>query len=194
MSTNARRLSFALTVIACAPLLVGQNGCNETSETRDRAVVQQQQTVYQEAQPIPTFDFSLERQVAIELYTARNQAVATHSVWRSQTGVIEGDCPSIGFPLPYDVQLTNPLQRAWPSDSAVIAQAEPNGLFTGTGGALGTWVRCVYAVAGRSVTAPVYVESLVTTYPFPVEVDYAANRVSPIAGQVPTVTISAQQP
>jgi len=178
-----------LPVIAVTFLLLGQSGGCETSETRDRRTVEQQQRAYQEAQPIPSFDFSLERQVAIELYQARNQAVATHSVWRSTTGMIEGDCPSIGFPLPWDVQLTNPLQYV--QSGGVIAQAEPNGLFTGMGGALGTWVRCVYDVGGRRVTAPVYIESIVTTYPFPVEVDYDRNRVTPIAGQEPTVTITA---
>lgn len=179
-----------LPMIAVAMLLSGQDGC-DNAETRDRRAVDQQQRAYQEAQPIPSFDFSLERQVAIELYEARNQAVATHSVWRSTTGMIEGDCPSIGFPLPWDVQLTNPLQVAYGGGGAVVAQAEPNGLFTGMGGALGTWVRCVYDVGGRRVTAPVYVESIVTTYPFPVEVDYDRNRVTPVAGQQPTVTITA---
>ncbi len=78
-------------------------GCLDNAETRDAKDVNQQQEQYQISQPLPKFDWSLERQLAIELYEARNTRVATHSVWRSDYGMIEGDCPSIGYPLPYDV-------------------------------------------------------------------------------------------
>jgi len=178
---------FAMSMLLCfcAPLLMAPGGC-DSAEENDRRSVEQQQDVYQAAQPIPHFDFSLEREVAIELYQARNQAVATYSVWRSMSGVIEGDCPSIGYPIPYDSSLTNPLQTAYPGSSgAVIAMAEPNGLFPGQGGAIATWVRCV----SDHGTAPVYVESIVTTYPYPVAVDYEANRVRPVAGARPSVLV-----
>lgn len=183
--------SLLVLVLACAPLMMAQDGC-DNAERRDRQAVDEQQRVYQTAQPLPHFEFSLEREVAIELYQARNQAVATHSVWRSMSGVIEGDCPSIGYPIPYDSSLTNPMQVSPMNSGAVVAQAEPNGLYSGQGGAISTWVRCVSEVNGRRVTAPLYIESIVTTYPYPVEVDYDANRVRPVSGAEPTVTISAR--
>lgn len=183
--------SLLVLVLACTPLMMAQDGC-DNAERRDRQAVDEQQRVYQTAQPLPHFEFSLEREVAIELYQARNQAVATHSVWRSMSGVIEGDCASIGYPIPYDSSLTNPMQVAPMNSGAVIAQAEPNGLYSGQGGAISTWVRCVSEVNGRRVTAPLYIESIVTTYPYPVEVDYDANRVRPVSGAEPTVTISAR--
>lgn len=182
--------SMLIMVLACAPLMMAQDGC-DNAERRDQQFVEQQQREYQIAQPVPHFDYSLERQVAIELYEARNQAVATHSVWRSMSGVIEGDCPSIGYPIPYDSSLTNPMQVSPMNSGAVIAMAEPNGLFPGQGGAIATWVRCVVEVNGRRVTAPVYIESIVTTYPFAVEIDYETNRVRPVGGAEPSVTISA---
>jgi hypothetical protein len=182
--------STLVLMVACAPLLMAQDGCSN-AELRDRQIVDEQQRVYHTAQPVPQFEFSLEREVAIELYQARNQAVATHSVWRSMSGVIEGDCPSIGYPIPYDSSLTNPLQVSM-SSGAVVAMAEPNGLYPGQGGAISTWVRCVTEVNSRRVTAPVYIESIVTTYPYPVEVDYDTNRVRPVGGAEPTVTISAR--
>ena len=73
--------------------------CMESQERRDKEAVQRQQSQYAKRQPIPTFDWSLERHLVTQLYNIRNRKVATHSVWRSDKGMIEGDCPSIGFGL-----------------------------------------------------------------------------------------------
>ena len=54
-------------------------------------------------------------------------------------------CPSIGFAVPTTAQLTSPDQIANPSGSTggygVIAQQEPNGVYTGSSS--GTYVVCV---------------------------------------------------
>jgi hypothetical protein len=163
-------------------------GCLENSESRDTTTVDQQQTQYQAAQPVPHFDWSLERQLAIELYEARNQNVATHTVWRSDYGMIEGDCPSIGYPLPYDVQLTNPLRVVYSSSGAVIEQAEPNGLFSSKSTSA-TWVRCITKVNGEVITSPVYIEGKVTAYAYPIDVNYSTNRVKPIENVMPSVIL-----
>jgi hypothetical protein len=162
-------------------------GCVSGSEAKDRVSVEAQQSHYQKAQPIPKFDYSLERDVAIQLYKARNERVTTWTVWRSDTGIVEGDCPSIGYPIPYDTSLTNPLQRVYSHD-AVIEQAEPNGLFSSKN-SISTWVRCITKVNDKEVEAPVYIESKVTAYPYPVAVDYVMNRVTPVEGREPSVTI-----
>jgi len=138
---------------------------------------------------MPQFDWSLERNVAIQLYTARNEKVATWTVWRSDLGMVEGDCPSIGYPIPYDTSLTNPLQQTTPySSGSVIEQAEPNGLFSSKN-SIATWVRCVVEVNNKTMEAPVYIESKVTAYPFPVKVDYDTNRVTQVKGTKPSVVI-----
>ena len=81
----------------------------QTTESRDAKRVALQQSQYEKAQPIPVFDWSLERHLVIELYRVRNQKAATHSVWRSDYGLLEGDCTSYGYGIPYDISLTNPL-------------------------------------------------------------------------------------
>ena len=139
--------------------------------TSERRQVREQQVQYSIAQPIPKFDWSLERQLIIDLYRLRNEKVSTHAVWRSDYGMIEGDCPSMGFGLPYDTSLTNPLMIY---SGAVIEQAEPNGIYSSKNTAA-TWVMCVGD--GGSIE-PVYVESKVTIYPGPVKVDYESNRVT----------------
>lgn len=174
-----RKILALISIIVGTTLLAGCGA--ETTETRDAERVQQQQGQYEKGQPIPVFDWSLERQLVIELYKVRNQKAATHSVWRSDRGMVEGDCPSYGYGIPYDTSLTNPLvatatapERNFRSDSlTTIEQAEPNGIFASKNTAA-TWVMCL-GEAGN--LEPVYVETKVTVYPGPVIVDYDSNRV-----------------
>ena len=155
-------------------LLVFAVGCNQTQETKDAKAVNQQQSQYAKRQPVPTFDWSLERHLVTQLYQIRNGKVATHSVWRSNYGTIEGDCPSLGYGLPYDTSLTNPLKTiSMFKNSSVVEQAEPNGVFASKNTSA-TWIMCI-GVAGT--VEPMYVESKVTVYPGPVKVNYQMNRV-----------------
>jgi hypothetical protein len=162
----------ALLLLLLTDCLPQQQLPQSFAETR---AVNEQQSVYLEGQPVPAYDFSLERQRVIELYNARMAAVQTWSVWRSASGRIEGDCPSSGYPLPYGVQLTAPEALTYGS---VLPQAEPNGLFTNGITSSATWVMCI---SGKGVS-PVYVETNVTVYPFRVTVDYASDRVIPVEG------------
>lgn len=164
-----------------ALMFLGIIGCdNQSPEYKDSVAVSRQQSQYAKAQPIPVFNWSLERDLAIKLYQVRNMKATTHSVWRSDHGMIEGDCPSLGYGIPYDTSLTNPLQatdigtNGFRHDSfAIIEQAEPNGIFASKNTAA-TWVMCV----GDTGLEPVYVETKVTVYPWEVSVDYEKNRVS----------------
>lgn len=159
-------------------------GCDavSTTETRDAQRVAKQQSQYEKGQPIPAFDWSLERHLVIALYHVRNQKAATHSVWRSDRGLVEGDCPSYGYGMPYDTSLTNPLlatdedQSGFDKSGALtsIEQAEPNGIFASKNTAA-TWVMCL---GEAGAIEPVYVETKVTVYPGPVNVDYDTNRVT----------------
>ncbi len=148
-------------------------GCLENAVRKERRAVERQQDHYMKGQPAPAFNWSLERHLVSELYRVRNKRVATHAVWRSDYGQVEGDCPSMGYGLPYDTSLTNPLQVVYRDSGAVVEQAEPNGIFASKNTAA-TWVMCV-GVGGT--IEPVYVESKVTIYPGPVKVNYSTNRV-----------------
>lgn len=154
-------------------------GCGETQTSKDSEAVEAQQSQYAKRQPIPLFDWSLERHLVTELYRIRNKKVTTHAVWRSDYGIVEGDCPCLGYGVPYDTSLTNPLKGSWNNksmdySSIVVEQAEPNGIFASKNTSA-TWVLCI----GQSgQIEPVYVESKVTIYPGPVLVDYDKNRVT----------------
>jgi len=189
-----KKLQVLLAALLALTFFIGANDCGSSgSEKADKEAVDSQQKHYQKAQPIPRFDYSLERDVAIQLYKARNERVTTWTVWRSDTGIVEGDCPSIGYPIPYDTSLTNPLQgTGYRECRTTIEQAEPNGVFSSKN-SIATWVRCITEVSGKDVEAPVYVESKVTAYPYPVNVDYENNRVTPAQGAKPSVTIEKKK-
>jgi len=159
-------------------------GCyNSTVTDKEAEAVEKQLAMYTTAQPTPSFLWSFERELVIELFKARNKVAVTHTVWRSDYGMIEGDCKSLGYGIPYDVSLTNPLQiqRRYIEDNfgktavtGVVEQQEPNGIFTSKTTSA-TWVLSIDPETGG--IEPIYVESKVTVYPYPVEVDYKNNRV-----------------
>lgn len=173
-----------MAILILSAFCLGVNECGQ--ESKDRETVQMQQSQYAARQPIPIFDWSLERHLVIQLYGIRNKRVITHAVWRGDMSVIEGDCPSIGFGIPFDTSLTNPLQRDG-SNGAVIEQAEPNGLFASKQTSA-TWVMCSDGAAGIE---PIYVEGKVTVYPYPVKVDYDKNRVTKAGAS--SVTLNSKQ-
>lgn len=175
------------TAITASLLLAG---CfPETTADKERKVVEQQQSQYLIAQPVPVYDWSLERHLIIQLYNIRNQRANTHSVWRANYGAIEGDCPSMGYGVPYDTSLTNPWtpeHESYKAGAVAVGQPEPNGIFASTATAA-TWVMCI---GEGGAIEPHYVETKVTVYPYPVTVDYNSNRVTK-SGKT-TVTIRAE--
>lgn len=169
------------------------NGCEPTrsQETRDVIAVERQQSQYAKGQPVPTFNWSLERHLVSQLYQIRNQKVATHAVWRSNYGIIEGDCPCMGFGIPYDTSLTNPLRSTDEdqygfdkSSLTTVEQAEPNGIFASKNTSA-TWVMCT---GEAGLIEPIYIETKVTIYPYPVSVDYVNNTVTKAGAATVTIT------
>ena len=170
-----------------ALVTMGNTECTSgtTSASKETKAVERQQSQYAIGQPVPAFDWSLERHLLIQLYHIRNAKAATHSVWRSDRGWVEGDCPSYGYGMPYDTSLTNPLvatdidmqgeEHSYQGGAlASVEQPEPNGIFASKNTAA-TWVMCLGQVGNIE---PVYVETKVTVYPGPVKVDYETNRVT----------------
>jgi len=171
----------ALTFSACT----GQSASNKEAEA-----VERQQAQFANGQPVPASTWSLERDLLIKLYNLRNERVSTHSVWRSDYGMIEGECQSMGYGLPYDTSLTNPLMLSAKKVSTtvgwtngVVGQAEPNGIFASTNTSA-TWVMCIGAAG---TLQPHYVESKVTVYPYLVKVNFETNRVTRVGKKSVTI-------
>lgn len=171
-------------------------GCmdDDNISTKESKKVAQQQDQFSKGQPVPGFDWSFERDLIIQLYILRNEKVATHTVWRSDYGLIEGDTPSIGYGIPYDTSLTNPLMTTDEdpegfdhSSLVAIEQPEPNGIFPSKN-TTATWVMSVDKETGQIL--PIYIETKVTVYPYPVRVDYEANRVYKTGKATTTININ----
>jgi hypothetical protein len=163
-------IAFAVTAV----LLMGSSGCGDNSSSnnirkQEQSVVARQQSQYAKAQPIPFFDWSVDKDTLTQIYRLRNNANTTYSVVTTQgTGHVQWVCPSRGYPIPADTQLTNPEQAIGRGDTGLvnIPQAEPNGLYSSTN-TDGTWVLCVRLDGS---VAPVYTEQKVTAFSFEVDV------------------------
>ena len=182
-------------LLAAPLLLANQGGCDGSPQkVSAQAMEQHSQNLQMEQflrnQPVPSIDFSLERHILIQLYVARQKATNTFSVVQSAyTGKVLWSCPSIGFPIPYATQLTNPNQVQWKGGmheyaSAVLAQQEPNGLFS-PASADGTWVPCVDE---RGKITPVYEEKKVTVFLRPME--EKDGKLVPVPNTAPSLSIN----
>ena len=174
------RKALILSILSVA--LVAACGPNNTQ--LEKQAVNNQQDQLLKLYPVPFFDTSLERGIVIQLYAIRNQARNTHAVVTSQgTGTVLWDCPSIGYPIPYDVQLTNPVKDG--GGGTVIEQPEPNGLYSSKNSDA-TWVLCA---ADDGTVTQLYTEQKVNTFPFPVSVDYTTGRIVRAGAAAVTVDI-----
>lgn len=128
-------------------------------------------------QPIPDLGgYSFERQVVIETYLARNNTVSTYAYMITMDGKMLEICASIGYPIPYSTQLTNPQVLTWQTTSinGVVANPEPNGLYP-PDNAAATLVQCVNEDGSVS---PVYIEWYVLAFPYRIKSDYQLERIS----------------
>ncbi len=157
-----KTFNIAMLFISSLIFMGGLIGCSD-SERHDRNIVNKQQEVYQTVQPVHIYDYSIPRDVYQQIYDmTTTQALATYTVIETVTGVIKYHGPSIGFPIPADVQITNGLQPSG-STGVAVEQAEPNGLFSSKN-TDATWILFVDLKTG--IVYPVYSEHKTTCWPF----------------------------
>lgn len=177
-------------------MALGADSCaSQNANSSEADKVNQQQDVYAKDQPVPFFNFSEERDVLNQIYKARMGAVNTYSVAYSFGRPIWA-CPSIGYPIPYTTQLTNPQAVSHDTGASwgvVLPQAEPNGLYTGT--TTSTWVLCVRKLAGGGTEVdPVYVEQEVIAFSYPVNVDFSTGQITDPGNPGVSITIRTTKP
>ena len=166
-------------IIALLAVGLGLVACHgePSADAKDTQTVEEQQSIYAQSQPVPVFKWSQDRDNLIQIYRQKaTESRNTYTVVRSYgTGEIMWHCASVGFPLPADTQLTNPvkLDGRWITASAnghfsdgTIEQAEPNGLYTSKN-TDGTYVLCV---DDQGVISPQYTEEKVEAFTRPIKV------------------------
>lgn len=161
----------AIILLAGVVLTLAACGITNQSLTQDQNQTNSQLQTYQKVQPVPFYNWSEQRNTLIQIYNAKNEARNTWAVVESMTGVALWSCPSVGFPIPADTQLTNPDQIAATQMgstyySGVVSQMEPDGLYSSTA-TDATYVLCVRP---NGQIVPIYTEQKVSMFPFEVSV------------------------
>ena len=153
---------------------MSMSGCGEPKASSDDIQHAQQETILREASQqtgMPAMKNFREKKIMKEIIEKRDQSgYTTYTYVKSE---INNDykllCKSIGYPIPYATQYTNPkkIEERTGTGYAILPQADPNGLFS-PAAAEGSWVMCINKRDSKDVQ-PVYVEPRIITSPFPLD-------------------------
>lgn len=164
-------IGLAATLGLCA-FDADPSGCDDKST--DQQIAAKQEAIQQRASDqvgLPNIVNYTELRRAKRIYELRDQArVATFSYTQDMNGHYHKVCDSIGYPLPYATQFSNPnhiVSFASGHAANILPQSEPNGLFMPSSAA-GTWVECINPKNPNQIGV-VYVEQDVTASPWPLE-------------------------
>jgi len=106
-------------------------------------------------------NFTEKKNMKMILEMRDNQGLRTYTYMRDMNGNLHKLCDSIGYPLPYATQYTNPQQLHTSQYGNVsYPMADPNGLYSPSS-AEGTYVMCLNPES-KAIT-PVYVEERLIT-------------------------------
>ena len=109
-------------------------------------------------------NFTEKKNMKMILEMRDNAGLRTYTYMRDMHGNMHKLCDSIGYPIPYSTQYTNP-QQVYKSQYGNIAypMADPNGLYSPES-ANGTYVMCLDPKEKKAV--PIYVEENLITSPY----------------------------
>lgn len=139
-----------------------------SSQQREAALQERTQKESIAETGTPSIKNFREKKLLKDIYEMRDQDGFTTYTYivAQQTGKLIFLGETVGFPIPYATQYNNPKQVRYSGSSAVIDQAEPNGLYT-PATAEGTWVMMLDKNTKKA--RPVYIEERVICSPFPIE-------------------------
>lgn len=161
------RKIITIGIIAISGLALAACGGGGPAQAQQQKITNQLETV----QPLPAVKYSQLRQTLIDIETAQTKTVATTSfMFNMGTTAPIQSCPSVGFPIASDTQLSNPMQ--YYGNGAVVPQMDPTGVYTGS--STGTYVLCSNAYGSTYV---VYWEGFVETVTGPAVWNPATNSV-----------------
>ncbi len=156
-------------IIACTQslvlLLVVAACTGEPQAVKDnREQNADQLKIYNTTQPIKVYDWSAYRQAMLEVVDGLVQGGDSFSYMLAADGRPFFGCPSMSYPIPFTAQITAPDQVIYNSYGSVIAQMEPWGGYSPPS----TEATLFLCRLANGKATPVYSESSVATFPFPV--------------------------
>lgn len=165
-----RPLAFFLVIF----MVTTAEDCGSRATTSDDVQRKQQETILAEGTAqvgMPAIKNFRERKLMKDIIELRDQVGLTTWTYLASemTGKV-GDllCSSIGYPVPYSTQFTNPekvvIDNAY--GQLALPQADPNGLFSPSS-ADASWVMCKDPRSER--VAAVYSEPKLIVSPFPLK-------------------------
>ena len=148
-------------------------GAHPERVSSDTTMKRQQEQAMSEAVAqtgIPAIKNFRERKILKDILELRDQAgLVTYTYTYSEmTGKKIFLCQSVGYPIPYSTQFTNPekteiYRDAYGWGNVTVPQADPNGLFS-PASADASWVLCKDPNGDQ--VKPIYVEPKLITSPF----------------------------
>ena len=159
----------SILIMGAAMAAIGLAGCEESSTQQERHAQEQVSQQSNAMAGMPTIINFAEKKMMKDILELRDKMTPTYTYLAGeQQGVIgEKVCDSLGYGLSGATQYTNPQKVTYNGNgNAVIAQADPNGLYSPTA-TEGTWVMC--KVPGSDKIAPQYIEPRVIVLTFPKE-------------------------
>ena len=162
-----KKLLFAFTVSLILFFCFTSESCNTpTSAEKEHQAQEQILNDIQSSVGMPAIKNFREKRLLKMIFELRDQSTyVTYSyLFSNYSGKYIYIGQTIGYPIPYATQYTNPQQMVGRYTSAVttIGQADPNGLFS-PASAAGTWVMVVNP-QGKAV--PAYFEPDVVCLPY----------------------------
>ncbi len=162
------------TIIALCILCMFATACEFAPPTSDQIQQQSQETILKDltAQSgMPAIKNGRERKIMKDILEMRDQSgLVTYSyLYSPYTGKFTPVCDSIGYPIPYATQYTNPQKIAneyREGGFAILPQADPNGLYS-PASAEGTWVMCVDPATKKATVSYIEERLNVFTYQLP---------------------------
>ena len=170
-----KRLLIVASAVVAVTLLGACSSGESSAVEKDRKTSATALRDLQRAHPTPRFRRSQLRQNLVEIVTAQAETTQTSSFFFN-LGVADpvNSCPSIGFPIPATMQLTNP-EAIVDGDNgrrATLPQVEPTGVYTGD--TTGTYVICIDA---QGSAYALYWEGFVQAVSGPAEWNVAKKQV-----------------
>ena len=156
-----------LPLLSALFLVLAAVACDDNTTDEKQSAEQAQALEQAHAQVgMPAIGDFQEKRMMKDLYELRDKPLPTHAyITNELTGCLLYLGPSVGYGLPYGTQYTAPTRRIryTAEASAMVPQAEPNGLFMPSS-AEGTWVMLKSPTEDK--VQPVYVEQRVLVAPF----------------------------
>lgn len=157
MNIMKKLLSVILVAVVCIGCLTG---CSDASAYRDKQYSEEMKEQIANSIGYPDLANFFEYAQLKEIYELRDDPNLI-CYWYTKceyTGkwVYEGQC--IGYGIPYSASITSPDKVYYNSNSAVISQAEPNGIYTNGLTTSATWILMIDAEGNIT---PDYVEQTI---------------------------------